>query len=119
MMEPISVVICTYNRATSVVATLTSVLANTYSQFEVILVDQSDEDDTDAAVDQFRSDSRFRYLRLAHKGLGYARNKGLKAASSQIIAFTDDDCIVPENWLDVISSIFHMYSRVAVASTLR
>lgn len=114
-MLPISVVICTCNRATSVRTALASVVANTYPQFEVILVDQSDGLDTERSVQQFCSDARFRYIRSTTKGLGYARNIGLRAATHAIIAFTDDDCIVPENWLAVIASIFEKHSRVAVA----
>lgn len=110
----VSAVVCTRNRGDRVVATLESILANDYPCFEVILVDQSSEPDTEAAVSKFFRDPRFRYKHTATKGAGHARNIGLAAAKGEFVLYTDDDCIVPENWISTISTVFLQHERVAV-----
>lgn len=109
-----SVIICTRNRAHKIRATLTSVLANTYHDFEVILVDQSTNTETEQAVREFCADPRFRYLPSATQGLGRARNIGLKEAQGEIVVATDDDCIVPPNWVEVMTRAFAHDPRVAI-----
>lgn len=111
----ISAVVCTRNRGVSAAATIASILANTHPNFEVILVDQSTNQETEEAVRGFRTDPRFRYLRSATKGLGRARNIGLAQAQSAIVVFTDDDCTVPEDWLAVMDATFADAPRVTVA----
>lgn len=110
----VSVVICTANRGASVVATLESVLANTHPSFEVILIDQSANRDTERAVARFREDSCFRYIRSTTKGKGRALNLGLSAAQGHVVALTDDDCAVPSNWLEVMAASFQRHPRIAV-----
>ena len=109
-----SAVICTRNRGAGVVAALTTLLANSHPNFEAILVDQSDNDDTFIAIEQFKADSRFHYLRSPTKGLGVSRNIGLSLARGGIVAFTDDDCEVPPDWLEQIEIAIRRYSRVAL-----
>ncbi len=110
-----TVLICTRNRGDSVVATIESVLANTHPDFEVILVDQSSNKDTEEAIGRFRNESRFRYIQSTTQGKSHALNLGLEAAKGDVVALTDDDCTVPPNWLDVMTRIFRLYPRVAVA----
>ena len=109
-----SAVICTRNRGEGVVAALTTLLANSHPSFEAILVDQSDNDDTFIAIERFKTDPRFRYLRTPTKGLGISRNIGLSLASGEFVAFTDDDCEVPPDWLERIEIAIRRYSRVAL-----
>lgn len=110
----ISAVICTRNRGNAVTTALTTLLANSHPSFEVILVDQSDNDDTCIAIEQFKADSRFRYLRTPTRGLGISRNIGLSQAGGEVVAFTDDDCEVPPDWLERIEAAIRRYSQVAL-----
>jgi glycosyltransferase involved in cell wall biosynthesis len=91
----VSVVIPTYNRAHVVGRAIGSVLAQTYQDFEVIVVDDASTDDTEEVVKRF-NDSRIRYLRH-EKNLGgaVARNTGIKAAHGEYLAFLDSD----DEWL--------------------
>lgn len=115
MPEPeISVVICTRNRGASIVHTLESVLANQHPSFEVIVVDQSTNDETMEAITPYASDPRFRYIRSDTVGTGRSRNIGLRAAKAEIVAYTDDDCIVPTDWLEKIIDFFTNSPSVAV-----
>jgi glycosyltransferase involved in cell wall biosynthesis len=110
----ISAVVCTRNRGASANATIESILANTYPHFEVVIIDQSTNDETEVAVQKFYTDPRFRYIRSDTTGLGRARNIGLKVVTTSLIAYTDDDCTVPPNWLETIVQAFEQQPRVAV-----
>jgi glycosyltransferase involved in cell wall biosynthesis len=101
----VSVVIPTRDRV-GVVATLESIFANAHPSFEVLLVDQSADSDTERAVSSFLSNPRFRYIPSATRGAASARNVGLSQARAGIVAFTDDDCLVPADWLVTITSLF-------------
>jgi glycosyltransferase involved in cell wall biosynthesis len=87
----VSVILCTYNRAQFLARAIRTVLAQTYSSFELIVVDDGSTDGTRELVGQF--DDR-RVIYVAHdknKGLSAARNTGLKRATGQYIAFIDSD----------------------------
>src|SRR5689334_22610893 len=85
----IGVVIPTYNRAALLPATLDAVLAQTLSPDEIIVVDDGSQDDTNVVVQRYAS--RVRYVRIVNSGDLVARNIGLRAATSDFIAFCDSD----------------------------
>jgi len=93
----LSVIICTRNRPDKIGVCLKSILVNTFSDFEIIVVDQSDNDKTERIIKQI--DFRIRYFKIQGTGLSRARNLGIQKSQGEIIAFTDDDCIVTKNWL--------------------
>jgi glycosyltransferase involved in cell wall biosynthesis len=110
----VSVVICTRNRGASIVQTLDSVFANDHPPFEVIVVDQSTNNETEAAVAPYCQDPRFRYIRSDTVGTGKSRNIGLRAAQGDIVAYTDDDCTVPVDWLERLDQFFSENLQIAV-----
>ncbi len=112
--ELVSAVVCTRNRGDRIASTIESILVADHPNFELIVVDQSDADDTEAAVRRF-ADPRLTYIRSLERGLGRARNEGVKHASGHIVVFTDDDVMVPRPWLTVMSQVFLDHARVAVA----
>jgi len=98
-----------------VVDTVSSILANAHPNFELVVVDQSKDDETLEALKPFSTDPRLRYLKSATVGKGDALNAGLRAAKGTAIVITDDDCTVPPNWLETFASIFATHPKVAVA----
>ena len=110
----VSVVICTRNRGEKVQAAICSVLASQHSKFELIVVDQSTNDVTEKTIQPFINDPRFTYLRSNTTGQGISRNIGLKCASADIVAYTDDDCTVSTQWLKAVEEIFWKYPQVSV-----
>ncbi|NNJ11103.1 glycosyltransferase [Chloroflexales bacterium ZM16-3] len=110
----ISAIVCTRNRGASAVMAVETILANTYPSFELILIDQSTNCDTEQSVAGFRSDPRFQYVRTTTNGLGRARNIGLRMARAPLVAFTDDDCTVPTDWLQITADILERETRVTV-----
>ena len=95
----VSVVIGTWNRAPLLGRCIESVLAQTFADWELIVVDDGSEDDTFAVVEPFlRRHSNIRYLRQANRGAPLARNAGILAASGRHLTFLDsDDRYLPEH----------------------
>lgn len=87
----VSVVLPTYNRAHTVRTAIDSVLAQSYEDFELIVVDDGSTDDTPAVVGDV-SDPRVRYLQLPeNRGANVARNAGIRESDGEYIAFQDSD----------------------------
>lgn len=90
-MNPrVSVVIPTYNRSDKVGSAIESVLAQRFSDFEVIVVDDGSSDDTGKILKESFGD-RIRYFAQANQGASVARNKGIAEARGEWIAFLDSD----------------------------
>lgn len=85
----VSVVIPSYNRAWILQEALESVLAQTYRDYELIVVDDGSTDDTQHLLLQYSG--RIRAIRQANKGVSAARNAGIAAAAGDLIAFLDSD----------------------------
>lgn len=108
----IDVVIPTCNRKDFVISTLQSLQANSIQNFHIWIVDQSDDSDTAKAVQPVAAqDSRINYIHLQTKGVNIARNVGITAGQAPIIALTDDDCQVAEDWLETILAGFESYPQ--------
>jgi glycosyltransferase involved in cell wall biosynthesis len=86
----VSVVIPTYNRAATVPRAIESVLAQTVTDLEVIVVDDGSSDDTGRVLREMFGD-RIRYYSQANQGASVARNKGVEEARGAWIAFLDSD----------------------------
>ncbi len=92
----VSVVVCTYNGAATLRGCLRSLLELEYPDYEVILVDDGSTDSTPEIAAEFPA---VRVVRQSNRGLSTARNVGAEAATGEIVAYTDDDCVVDEDWL--------------------
>ncbi len=93
-MKPFfSVITCTYNRARLLERALNSLLAQTISDWESVIVDDGSIDDTPEVLQQFSStDARIRFMRRdRNRGLSAARNCGVRSASGRYITFLDSD----------------------------
>ncbi|WP_129670725.1 glycosyltransferase family 2 protein [Candidatus Chloroploca sp. Khr17] len=96
----VSVVICTRNRASDLLRATESVLASTHTNFELLVIDQSDSDASEHIMQPLSHDSRLRYVRTAGVGVGLARNIGINAAQAEYLVMTDDDCVVSPTWVN-------------------
>lgn len=100
MNELISVVIPVYNVEKYAERCFYSVAAQTYDNFEVILIDDGSTDGSGKLCDEFKEkDPRFRVIHKKNGGLSSARNAGIRVAKGEYIAFVDSDDIVSEEFL--------------------
>lgn len=87
----VSVIVPTYNRANCLARAIQSVLDQTYTQWQLIIVDNHSTDNTDALIANF-NDSRIQLLKIHNEGvIAASRNKGLRAAEGKYAAFLDSD----------------------------
>ena len=98
-----SVVICTYNRANQVGRAIDSVLAQTFADYELLVVNDGSGDDTAAVLDAY-DHPRMRVIHRENGGLSAARNSGISAARGRFVAFLDDDDTVSPRWLDGLAA---------------
>jgi len=106
----ISVIIPTHNRSSSLKKTLLSLMNQTYpkDRYEIIIVDDGGRDNTEKMIKELnkQTNSNINYFWQKNRGPAAARNLGIKHAKADIIAFTDDDCIVNPDWLEKIIEAF-------------
>lgn len=122
----VSVIIPTFNRADVIEETIRSVLDQTYSFFEIIVVDDGSQDNT-AEVVKCLNDSRIRYYAFENSGLpAVSRNRGLRLANGEFVAFLDsDDLWLPEKLTKQVKilqdqkDIFLVYSQCIVKQNER
>ena len=85
----VSVVIPTYNRAHLICESLDSIFAQTFKDYEVIVVDDGSTDNTAEVLSPYMA--RIRYLKQENGGVAAARNRGMLAAEGEFVAFLDSD----------------------------
>jgi glycosyltransferase involved in cell wall biosynthesis len=110
-----SVVIPLYNKENFIVNTLNSVLAQTFSDFEVIIVNDGSTDSSDEKINQF-TDSRIRYFGKENEGVSTARNFGIEKAASDYITFLDADDLWFPNFLEAMAELIGKYPDKSVFS---
>ena len=87
----VSVVLPTYNRAYCLGSVIDSVVSQTYSEWELIIVDNNSDDGTREVVQGYK-DPRIRFMQIENKGIiAFSRNCGINAAEGEFIAFIDSD----------------------------
>lgn len=92
MKELVSIVMPSYNTAEYIAESIRSVQAQTYSDWELIIVDDCSSDDTDRVVEGFLSDERIRYFKNEkNSGAAISRNRALREAKGKWVAFLDSD----------------------------
>ena len=89
MFPKVSIIIPSYNRAEMLVECLESVFIQTFTDYEVIVVDDGSTDNTEDVLKPYRE--RITYIKHENKGNAAARNSGLDVAKGELIAFLDSD----------------------------
>lgn len=97
----LSIIIPVYNAAQYLCACLDSVLAQTFTDFEVICVDDGSTDGSGAILDEYaKKDSRFVIIHQKNAGAWAARNVALDSARGEWVTFVDADDVLNPHWLD-------------------
>jgi len=111
-MPAVSVVIASYNRAALLGATLDSILAQNFRDFEIIVVDDGSTDGTKSLVDGYGS--RVQYLYQDNQGPSAARNLGVRHAQAAWISIQDSDDLSLPNHLDVLHGYVSSHPQVGM-----
>jgi len=102
-MPDVSVAVCTYNRASLLPRALDSLLAQEVNshQFEIVVVDNNSIDGTHDAVAHYQAQrSDVQYVVEPQLGIAHARNRALREATGEYIAFLDDDAWAEPTWIE-------------------
>jgi len=106
----VSVVVCSHNGASTLGACLAGAAALAYPDYEVIVVDDGSTDATSSIAERLP----VRLIRTEYKGLSEARNAGLRAATGELVAYMDDDCVPDRDWLSYLAAAFMTTPHAAV-----
>jgi GT2 family glycosyltransferase len=114
----VSVIIPTYNRAYCLPRTLDSVLGQTHTHFEVVLIDDGSTDETrDLVTRAYSHDSRIKYFYQPNSGLAAARNQGLIRSHGEYIALLDSDDVWMPWKLDLQLACFRQCPKLGMVWT--
>src|SRR4030042_3832704 len=113
-----SVVVCTFNQSENlrrVLKSLREAVIPDHLSCEFVLVDNNSDDDTRLVFEEIEKhyESKIRYVFEEKRGISHARNRGIKEARGEIIAFTDDDVIVDKYWIQNIEKAYKEHDDVA------
>jgi len=115
----ITVVVCTRDRTDQLRGALMTILALDYPSFDVVVVDNAPAThDTEELVRREFRDQRVRLVTEPVPGLSHARNTGLRHATGDVVAFTDDDVVVDRSWLREIAAGFEAVPGAACVTGL-
>lgn len=94
-----SIIIPIYNKELYLQRCLSSIVSQSYSDFEAILIDDGSNDLSKQVVSQFLADTRFSYYFHENRGVSYTRNRGLEMACGEYVLFIDADDAIEKNFL--------------------
>lgn len=100
MTPVVSVIIPTYKHRDFVLQTLDSVFAQTFTDYEVIVINDGSPDDTAEVLRPLAESGRIRYIEQENTGQSKARNRGISEAQGEFIALLDDDDLWPPDKLE-------------------
>ncbi len=101
-MPIISIIIPVYNRAEELAELLETISVQSYRDFEVIIVEDGSQYPCKNVVDKYSEKMEIHYLVQKNQGPGPARNTGAKSAKGRWLIFLDSDCLLPENYLEIV-----------------
>ena len=111
----ISVIIPLYNKEKSITTTLESVLAQTYTDYEVVVVDDGSTDNS-ANIVRKLSNEKIRFISQPNGGVSAARNTGIMAAKGEYVAFLDADDLWAPNYFETLAALIEDFPEAGLYS---
>lgn len=102
----VSLIMPTLNRYDDIDLLMKSLQKQTYKKFELIVIDQNDNDKVKEIVDKYKKEIVIKYIKSDKLGLSYNRNIGIDIAKGDIIGFPDDDCEYESDTLEKVVNFF-------------
>lgn len=101
-----------YNAAPYITEAIESVLHQTHTHWELLIINDGSKDNTEEMIKPFLADSRIQYFKQENKGVSAARNVGLKNMKGDYFCFLDADDVLPPNSLAARLSVFQANSQI-------
>ena len=102
-MPRFSVIVPVYNRIDEVHDLMESLSRQTFTDFEVIIVEDGSTQPCKQVVEQYASTMQARYFFKSNEGRSIARNYGIERAQGDYFVFFDSDCVIPETYFETLS----------------
>lgn len=102
----VSIIMPTYNRAKTIEKAVNSVISQTHSNWELIIIDDGSTDNTLQILEQYKDDSRVKLLNGGHNGVSAARNIGLAQVAGDYIYYLDSDNTWTQQYLEIMNLAF-------------
>lgn len=120
-LPPVTIIVPVYNVRAYVGECVESLLSQTYTNLEIILVDDGSTDGSGAVCDEYaKKDGRVRVIHQENQGLSGARNTGLDHAEGEYIAFVDsDDCVMSAFVIKLYKLLRKYHADIAVCGYVR
>lgn len=97
-----SVIIPVYNRPNEVDELLDSLLRQTFTNFEVLIIEDGSEEKCESIVSNYSSELDIKYFFKANSGQGFSRNFGFEKAKGDYFVVFDSDCLIPEDYFEKV-----------------
>ena len=112
----ISIIVPIYNSSSYLHGCIDSILSQSYTNFELLLIDDGSTDESGIICDEYvEKDARVRVFHKENGGVSSARNLGLEEAQGEYVCFADSDDTLPQDALKILSSGINTNSKSAVA----
>lgn len=98
-----SIIIPLYNRPQEIKELLETLTFQTYKQFEVLVVEDGSDNDAEEVVKSFSDKLDIKYFLKPNTGQGFTRNFGFEQAKGDYFVVFDSDCLIPENYLQIVN----------------
>lgn len=109
-----TIVVPTRDRSERLLHAVCALLSAAHDDIEIVVVDQSTDNSTSAALIQLGERANLHYVRSPGTGSALARNLGISKARADIVGLTDDDCEVSSGWVHELVAAFAADDRIAV-----
>ena len=114
IMDIVSVILPTYNRANYIKDAIESVLNQSYKNIELIIIDDGSTDNTEEVISPFLKDNRIKCIKQENSGAAAARNRGLALKTGKYVAFIDSDDIWEKDKLEIQLAVMDALPDVAI-----
>ncbi|MCU0354239.1 MAG: glycosyltransferase [Cytophagales bacterium] len=109
MPRKYSIIIPLYNRPDEIRELLDSLTRQTYTHFEVLVIEDGSVNDAQAIVESFANRLDVKYFRKENSGQGFTRNFGFERASGDYFVIFDSDCLIPPHYLQAVETDLNRY----------
>jgi glycosyltransferase involved in cell wall biosynthesis len=99
-----SAIIPLYNRPQEIRELLETLTAQTYKDFEVLVIEDGSKDDAEDIVKSFADKLDVHYFKKQNEGQGFTRNFGFERAKGDYFVIFDSDCLIPENYFETVNN---------------